>query len=236
MLQSTFSTSNQSLLKNNLQPPYKLLFSSFLFFVQIQSLIWTPYTEIFFQLSLVIQLLQNTSLQMADGLQIQTVFSFSIIESIYQLLVISAYILQYNHDHILVRHYSQNKILKLVCHGYSWSSLHADVQQFCKFYITCMQSKPQHHKPYRSLKQLPIPKQPWNSISIDFIKKLLLFSEFDTILVIVNWLTKQMIFISVHNIIMSADLAYLFVLHMFSKYGVFSHVISNILTEAWSLC
>ena len=82
-LQSTLTTSNQSLLKNNLQSPYKLLSSSFLFFVQIQSLIWIPYTETFFQLSLVVQLLQNISLQMADGLQIQTVFSFSIIESIY---------------------------------------------------------------------------------------------------------------------------------------------------------
>ena len=81
--QSTLTTSNQSLLKNNLQPLYKLLSSSFLFFVQIQSLIWIPYTETFFQLSLVIQLLQNISLQMANGLQIQTVFSFSIIESIY---------------------------------------------------------------------------------------------------------------------------------------------------------
>ena len=95
-------------------------------------------------------------------------------------------ILQYNHDHILAGHFGQNKTLELVCHGYSWPSLCTDVQQFCKSYITCMQSKPQRHKPHRSLKQLPIPEQPWNSISIDFIKKLPSFSGFDTILVIVN--------------------------------------------------
>ena len=62
---------------------------------------------------------------------------------------------------------------------------------------------------------------------MDFIKKLLLVSGFDTILVIVNWLTKQVIFISAHDTIMSMDLAYLFVLHVFSKYGVPSHVTSN---------
>ena len=67
-------------------------------------------------------------------------------------------VLQYNHDHILARHFGQNKTLELVCHGYSWPSLHADVQQFCKSCVTCMQSKPQRHKPYGSLKQLPIPK------------------------------------------------------------------------------
>ena len=28
-------------------------------------------------------------------------------------------VLQYNHDHILVRHFGQNKTLELVCHRYS---------------------------------------------------------------------------------------------------------------------
>jgi len=36
-----------------------------------------------------------------------------------------------------------------------------------------------------------------------------------------------MIFISAHNTIISVNLAYLFVLHVFSKYGVPFHVISN---------
>ena len=62
---------------------------------------------------------------------------------------------------------------------------------------------------------------------MNFIKKLLSFSRFNTILVIVNQLTKQIIFIPIYNTIMSADLAHLFVLHVFSKYGVSSHVISN---------
>ena len=62
---------------------------------------------------------------------------------------------------------------------------------------------------------------------MDFIEKLLSSSEFDIILVIVDWLTKQAIFIPVYNIIISADLAYLFILYVFSKHGVPSHVISN---------
>ena len=36
-------------------------------------------------------------------------------------------ILQYNHDHIIIRHYSQNKILELVCHRYFWPSLCANI-------------------------------------------------------------------------------------------------------------
>jgi len=40
---------------------------------------------------------------------------------------------------------------------------------------------------------------------MDFIKKLLLSSRFNTILVIVDQLTKQAIFIPAHNTIMSMD-------------------------------
>jgi len=62
---------------------------------------------------------------------------------------------------------------------------------------------------------------------MDFIEKLPLSSGFDTILVIVDWLTKQAIFISAHNTIISTDLAHLFILHVFSKHGVPSHITSN---------
>jgi len=62
---------------------------------------------------------------------------------------------------------------------------------------------------------------------MDFIEKLLSFSRFDTILVIVNWLTKQPIFIPALDTIMFVDLACLFILHVFSKHNVPSHVTSN---------
>jgi len=90
-----------------------------------------------------------------------------------------------------------------------------------------MRSKPQRHRPYRSLQQLPIPERSWNSISIDFIEKLPSSSGFDTILVIVDRLLKQAIFIPTHDTITSAELAHLFVTHVFSKHGVPSHVTSD---------
>ena len=62
---------------------------------------------------------------------------------------------------------------------------------------------------------------------MDFIEKLLSSSRFDTILVIVDQLTKQAIFIPAHDTIVSVDLAHLFVLHVFSKHGVPSHVTSD---------
>ena len=62
---------------------------------------------------------------------------------------------------------------------------------------------------------------------MDFIKKLPSSSKFDTILVIVNQLTKQAIFTPTYNTITSLNLACLFILYVFSKHSIPSHVTSN---------
>ena len=59
---------------------------------------------------------------------------------------------------------------------------------------------------------------------MDFIEKLPFSSSFNTILVIVDHLLKQAIFILTHDTITSVELAYLFVIHVFSKHKVPSHV------------
>ena len=59
---------------------------------------------------------------------------------------------------------------------------------------------------------------------MDFIKALPMSDGSDTILVIIDRLTKQSIFILTIDTITSPMLAKLFVLHVFSKHGVPSHV------------
>ena len=59
---------------------------------------------------------------------------------------------------------------------------------------------------------------------MDFIKKLPPSSRYDIILVIVDQLTKQSIFVPTVNTITAPMLAQLFVLHVFSKHGVPLHV------------
>ena len=83
------------------------------------------------------------------------------------------------------------------------------------------------HKPYGLLCQLPIPKRPWNSISMDFIKQLPPSNGYTSILVVVNQLSKQGIFIPTYDTVTSQDLTGLYVINVFSKHGVPSHVTSN---------
>ena len=62
---------------------------------------------------------------------------------------------------------------------------------------------------------------------MNFIEKLPLSSGYDTILVIVDQLTKQSIFVPTVDTITASMLAQLFVLHIFSKHGVPLHVTSD---------
>jgi len=136
-------------------------------------------------------------------------------------------VLQYKHDHILAGHFGQNKTITLIRRQYTWPGLRSFVINFCKSCTTCARAKAPRHKPYGTLQQLPIPEQPWNSISMDFIEKLPESSGYTAILVVVDRLTKQTIFIPTHDTITSPQLAELFVLHVFSKHGVPSHVTSD---------
>src|SRR5260221_838837 len=88
----------------------------------------------------------------------------------------------------------------------------------------CACTKSARHKPYGKLKQLPIPSQPWSSISMDFIEQLPASEGFSAILVVVDCLTKQVIFIPSHDTMNALQVVRLFLTHIFSKHGVLLHV------------
>ena len=62
---------------------------------------------------------------------------------------------------------------------------------------------------------------------MDFIEQLPPSLGFTAILVVVDQLSKQAIFIPLHDTITSMQLTQLFVLHVFSKHGVLPHVTSD---------
>jgi len=94
-------------------------------------------------------------------------------------------------------------------------------------YNICGRNKARHHKPYGLLKQFLIPPRPWESISMDFIEQLPLLEGYMDILVVVDWLTKQTLFIPTIRSLDATMLAELFIKHIFSKHKVPSHVTSD---------
>jgi len=136
-------------------------------------------------------------------------------------------VLRYKHDHLLSGHFSQNCTLELVCQEYTWPGVRTFVKDYVSSCTSCRRAKVPRHRPYSLLKQLLIPARPWHSISMDFIKQLPSFNGFTSILVVVDCLSKQGIFIPTYDTITSPELAKLFVAHVFSKHRVPTHVTSD---------
>src|SRR5260221_2653769 len=136
-----------------------------------------------------------------------------------------------HHDHPTAGHFGETKTMELIHHNYHWPGLRHMVGDYVRSCTSCVHTKVMHHKPYGLLKQLPIPGQPWESISMDFIKQLPASEGFTVILVIMDRLTKQSLFIPTHNMVDAPQLARLFLTHVFSKHGAQDHVTSDHRTE-----
>jgi len=141
------------------------------------------------------------------------------------------WVLRYRHDHPLAGHFGQKRTLELIRREYTWPGLRTFVKDYVRSCTSCARAKTPCHRPYGLLKQLPVPEKPWNSISMDFIEQLPSSTGFTAILVVVDRLSKQAIFIPTHDTITSLELAKLFLLHVFSKHGVPAHVTSDRGTE-----
>ena len=137
------------------------------------------------------------------------------------------HVLQYKYDHLLSRHFGQNQTLELIRHEYTWPGVRTFVKEYVSSCTTCACTKVPRYKRFGLLKQLPILEKPWNSISMDFIEQLPNSSRYTTILMVVDQLSKQCIFIPTDNKVTFPELAKLFLLHVFSKHGVPSHITSN---------
>ena len=136
-------------------------------------------------------------------------------------------VLQFKHDHVLAGHFGQNRTLALVRREYTWPECRTFVKQFCASCVLCRRNVKPRHRPYGLLKPLPVPLRPWHSISLDFIEELPQSGDFDTILVIVDRASKQVIFVPCDKHINSVGVARLFLIHVFSKHGVPSHVTAD---------
>src|SRR5258707_13940874 len=98
------------------------------------------------------------------------------------------------------------------------------VKDYVASCTTCACMKSPRHKPYGKLKQLLIPSRLWSSILMDFIEQLPNSEGFSAILVIIDRLTKQAIFIPSHDMVDAPQVAQLFLIHIFSKHGVPAHI------------
>ncbi|GMJ08552.1 hypothetical protein HRI_004524400 [Hibiscus trionum] len=101
------------------------------------------------------------------------------------------------------------------------------VQDHVKQCDTCQRIKDGHVPKPGLLQPLPIPTQAWQVITIDFIESLPTSSRFNTILVIVDKYTKYGHFLPLAHPFTAADVAKLYLDHVYKLYGSPKLAISN---------
>src|SRR5258708_1527227 len=131
------------------------------------------------------------------------------------------------HDSLLAGHPGHAKTLSLVCRDYNWPQISMDVRQYVRSCNTCQRSKPNHHAPYGMLVPLKITEKNWYEISMDFITDLPLSHSFDSILVVVDRLSKQAHFVPTHKSLNTPGLAQLFITNVFKLHGFPSSIVSD---------
>src|SRR5882724_11960721 len=118
-------------------------------------------------------------------------------------------------------------MIKNICCQFYWPQMVTFITDYIHLCSVCSRSKSLHHKPFVPHRFLPIGKQPWDSILMDFIEGLPLSDRCDTILVVVCHLTKMALFIPTFCDINAEDLAHIFLAQVFAKHGTLTDIISN---------
>lgn len=124
-------------------------------------------------------------------------------------------------------HAGYHRTYNRIAATYYWPKMSRDIKLYTSTCDICQKSKPRRHAPAGLLQPIPIPSQPFEVVSMDFIPDLPYSNGFNNILVIVDKLTKYAIFIPCDTSITEVATAQLFFKHVIAKFGIPRQVITD---------
>ena len=130
-------------------------------------------------------------------------------------------------------HQGIDKTIERITRNYYFPGLRRTVQRIISQCDLCIRSKASRHAPYGHLQALPAPERPWRSISLDFITDLPQSEEpvtkvkYDSILVIVDRLTKYAYYLPYLKSANAEDLAYTFLRTILGNHGLPDELVSD---------
>ncbi|KAJ1601071.1 hypothetical protein NDA14_006730 [Ustilago hordei] len=136
------------------------------------------------------------------------------------------------HDGITAGHVGRDATIKAAQRHYWWPNMTAWIADYVASCPVCARYKAPRHRPYGLLQPLATPDRPWGSISLNFIEGLPPSKKYDSktydsILVIVDRLTKFAILAPTHKTVMAKQSAVLLYGHMVRLFGYPDHMVSD---------
>ncbi|KAM3460760.1 hypothetical protein MY5147_009988 [Beauveria neobassiana] len=137
------------------------------------------------------------------------------------------------HEHPLHGHQGVGKTISRLRRSYDFPESRKRVQQVVDKCDVCRKAKAARHAPYGELQPIPPPERAWQTVTMDFIVKLPKSKEpmtgavYDSILVIVDKLTKYAYYIPYMESSDAKDLAYMFFKTVVAQHGLPTKLISD---------
>jgi hypothetical protein len=137
------------------------------------------------------------------------------------------HIIEQHHDTCIAGHAGRFKTLELVSRNYWWPQMSRNISIYVKHCDLCNRTKVQCRQPMGKLHPSETPDAPWDTISVNFIVELQESHGYNTIMCIVDNLTKRVHFIPMHTTINAEGTALLFLKEVWKHHGTPRVVISN---------
>ena len=131
------------------------------------------------------------------------------------------------HDTRQAGHPGRWKTLELVSCNYWWLQRSQYVGRYISTCDLCLRTKAHWHPPVGELHPLLILDTPWDTISVDFIVKLLDSAGYDVVMVVVDSVTKRAHFMPTFTTVNAARMAQLFIQQVWKHHGLPRKVVSN---------
>jgi len=132
-----------------------------------------------------------------------------------------------SHNSRLAGHSGRWKTLELVSRNYWWPQMSRYVGRYISTCDMCLWTKSFRRPPIGELHPLPIPSAPWDTISVDFIVELPQSAGHDSVMVVVDSVTKHAHFVSTVTTISAAGATHLFLNHVWKHHGLPRKVVSD---------
>lgn len=132
------------------------------------------------------------------------------------------------HDSPIGGHLGLEKTMDKLTRVFYWKNMQDDVIRYLQSCQACQMVKPMNQSKFGLLQPLPIPEQPWEQVSMDFITGLPPTTKGnDSILVFVDRLTKMVRVAATTTNCDSRTTANLFMEHVFRSYGIPKTIVSD---------
>ena len=132
-----------------------------------------------------------------------------------------------HHEPPQAGHGGTAKTTELISRRYYWPKIREDIKRFIKNCDTCQRTKVVRHARYGLLQSNKAPDRPWKSIAMDFIMDMPKSEGYDTILVVIDRLTKMSHFIPCSKDLEARQFAILFRKEIVRLHGLPHDIITN---------